>query len=76
MTKTLDEIKRLRKKYHLTQQELAKRAGVSQSLIAKIEAGLLDPTYTRAEQIFGALENVEEQKELKAKDRRPFDVIH
>ena len=68
MNKRLDEIKRLRKKYHLTQYELAKRSGVSQSLIAKIEAGLLDPTYSRAEQIFLILDNIEEQKELKASD--------
>jgi len=33
----LEEIKEIRKKFGLTQNELANRAGVSQSLIAKIE---------------------------------------
>jgi len=33
---TLEEIKKLRKKLGLTQQELAEESGVSQSLIAKI----------------------------------------
>ena len=66
--RSINEVKRLRRKYGLTQQELAERAGVSQSLIAKIEAGLLDPTFTRAKKIFDALADVEEKAELKAKD--------
>jgi len=33
---TLEEIKKLRKKLGLTQQELAEESGVSQSLIAKV----------------------------------------
>ncbi len=64
----LEEIKRLRKKYHLTQKELADKANVSQSLIAKVEAGLLDPSYTKAQQIFTTLESMRGKEELKAKD--------
>ncbi|MBI2668218.1 CBS domain-containing protein [Candidatus Woesearchaeota archaeon] len=63
---TLEQIKRLRKKYHLNQKELADKAGVSQSLIAKIEAGKLDPSYTKAQQIFQALEQLREKEEIKA----------
>jgi len=37
MTYELEEVKKIRKKLGLTQTELANRAGVSQSLIAKIE---------------------------------------
>lgn len=64
----LEEIKHIRKKLGLTQFELAKRANVSQSLIAKIEAGKLDPTYTNAKKIFTALSDLEKKKELKAED--------
>jgi predicted transcriptional regulator len=38
-----EDIKRLRKEASLTQVELAKRAKVSQSLIARIESGTVDP---------------------------------
>ena len=66
MTLKLEQIKRFRKKYGLTQKELANRSGVSQSLIAKIEAGNLDPTYTNANKIFEVLEEMREKKEVKA----------
>ena len=64
----LEEIKNIRKKLGLTQFQLAQRADVSQSLIAKIESGRLDPTYTNAKKIFTALNELEKKKELKAKD--------
>ena len=62
----LQEIKLLRKKLGLTQAELAKHAQVSQSLIAKVEAGNLDPTYTNAQKIFAALQSFTEKHEKKA----------
>jgi len=68
MSTDLERIKNIRKKYGLTQKELADRAEVSQSLIAKIEAGTLDPTYTNAQKIFSALEGLREKKEVKAKE--------
>lgn len=66
MINSLKQIKILRKKYGLTQIDLAKLAGVSQSLIAKVEAGLLDPTYSNAQKIFDALESLRDKKEVKA----------
>jgi len=68
MTIQIDEIKRIRKKYNLTQSDLAKKSGVSQSLIAKIESGRLDPTYSKAQKIFETLNSLREEKELKASD--------
>ncbi len=52
----LREIRSIRKKLGLTQKELAEKAGVSQSMIAKIESGLLEPTYKNALKILNALE--------------------
>jgi predicted transcriptional regulator len=62
----LQEIKHVRKKLGLTQAKLAKHANVSQSLIAKIEAGSLDPTYTNAQKIFAALQSFTQKHEKKA----------
>lgn len=56
---SVHEVKRigkLRKQLGLTQKQLADRAGVSQSLIAKIESGKIDPAYSKVAQIMAALE--------------------
>jgi len=68
MVSDLSQIKKLRRKYSLSQKELAQKAGVSQSLIAKIEARKIDPTYTKAKKIFQALEELRNSQELKARD--------
>lgn len=62
----LQEIRQLRKRHNLTQAQLAKLAGVSQSLIAKIEAGTVDPTFSHARRILEVLHGIEKEKELKA----------
>jgi predicted transcriptional regulator len=62
----LNEIKNIRRKIGLTQNELAKRANVSQSLIAKIESGRLDPSYSNAKKIIDALSSITKKQELKA----------
>ncbi|MBI3037110.1 CBS domain-containing protein [Candidatus Woesearchaeota archaeon] len=66
LNEELQEIKRLRKKHNLTQAELAKLAGVSQSLIAKIEAGTVDPTFSHVRKILEVLHGMEREKEQKA----------
>ena len=66
LNEELQEIKRLRKKHNLTQAELAKLAGVSQSLIAKLEAGLIDPTFSHVKKIFDVLHGIEKENEPKA----------
>ncbi len=66
MAYELEEIKKIRKNLGLTQTELAKRASVSQSIIAKIEAKNLDPTFSKANKIFEALSYFEKKHEVKA----------
>lgn len=56
-----DELKEMRRKAGLTQAELAKRAGVSQSLIARIENRSVNPRVSTLIKIYSALrEYVEE----------------
>ena len=62
----LEEVKKIRKKLGMTQTELANRAGVSQSLIAKIESARIDPTYTKTKKIFAALSELEKKEEINA----------
>ena len=64
----LSLIKKMRLRLGVRQAELAKAAGVSQSLIARLEAGTVDPSYSRARTIFLALEKLGAEKPLAAKD--------
>jgi predicted transcriptional regulator len=54
----LDKIRQMRKRLNLSQRELAGLAGVSQSLIAKIERGTIDPSYSNVRKILSAFEEV------------------
>jgi len=51
-----DELKALRLRAGLTQTELARRAGVSQSLIARIESGKVNPRVSTLMKIYRALQ--------------------
>ncbi len=72
----LSELKKYRKRLNLTQKELAKRANVSQSLIAKIESGKVDPSYRNAKKIFETLSLLKQKNELKARDIMHKKVIY
>ncbi len=58
MLPSLEEIAKRRKDLGLTQSRLAGLAGVSQSIIAKIEAGSVDPSYSVVKRVFSALDRV------------------
>ena len=57
-----------RRRLGLTQQSLARLAGVSQSLVAKIEAGRVDAAYSKVRAIIEALERQQAASEKAAKD--------
>ena len=67
---TPEYIKFLRKKAGLTQKELARRAGVSQSLIARIEKGSVDPRLSTLRKIMKVLEEALKEK------RKISEVMH
>ena len=75
MTYELEEVKKVRKKLGLTQTGLANRAGVSQSLIAKIESGRIDPTYTKTKKIFSALSELEKKEDVKASQLMATKIV-
>ena len=64
----LNEIEKIRKNLGLTQSDLAKKANVSQSLIAKIESGKIDPTFTKTKRIFETLTYLEKKEAIKAEE--------
>lgn len=68
MLPLLNEIAKKRKLLGLTQKQLAKIAGVSQSFIAKIESGKIDPSYSKVKAIFDVLEKLEIGKTHTAKE--------
>ena len=68
MLPKITEIKHRRKKAGITQIELAHKAGVSQSLIAKIEANKIEPSYSAVQKLFEVLDYIETKQGLRAKD--------
>ena len=65
MLPQLDEIEKRRKGLGLSQKELAKMVAVSQSMIAKIETGRINPSYIKTKAIFDLLESLEKKREIK-----------
>jgi predicted transcriptional regulator len=55
----LEDLQKIRNRLGITQKELARNAQVSQSLIAKIEAGRIDPAYSKAKQIIESLNTLQ-----------------
>ena len=73
MMPPLSTIRERRKKLGWTQRELAERSGVSQSAIAKIERGRMEPSYSMAVRIFNALDEGEREK---YKGKRAEDLMN
>ncbi|RZN50474.1 CBS domain-containing protein [archaeon] len=64
----LSDIKPIRKRLGITQKELAKRAGVSQSVIAKVERDQLNLSFEKAKRIFDTLTEMEQTSSKKVED--------
>ena len=75
MLPSLEEIAKKRRIMGLTQQKLSLLAGVSQSLIAKLESQKIDPSYTKVKAIFDALEQLQTQTEVRAEEMLQSQVI-
>ena len=58
----LESLAKLRRRLGLTQRELARLSGVSQSLISKIERGRVNPSYEVVKRILDALELVRSRR--------------
>jgi len=73
-----------RRKLGMTQHALARASGVSQSLVAKIEAGSVDASYSKVKRIIDVLEHAAAGNEKKARDimhsgvdaAAPDDTLH
>lgn len=65
----LGEIRKLRKKFGITQKELAKKAGVTQAYIAKLENKQIDPKLSTFNKILNALD------EIRARMKKIEDVM-
>lgn len=55
-------IKQRRRALDMTQKQLADLCSLSQSVIAKIERGIVDPSYSTASKIFETLERLESKR--------------
>lgn len=59
----LAKIRPLRRKLGLTQKQLAYMAGLSQSMLAKMETGAVDPGYSSVQKVFAVLETAQKKEE-------------
>ena len=71
----IGDIKKIRQSLGITQSELAKLSSVSQSLIAKVEAGKIDPSFTNAKKIFDTLDSLKKKGEPMASDLMQTKII-
>ena len=75
MLPALTDIAKKRRQLGLKQVQLAKMAGVSQSLIAKLEAGKIDSSYTKVKTIFEVIDRLEAKHKLEAGKMFQTEVI-
>jgi predicted transcriptional regulator len=64
------QLRRIRVQLNITQAELARASGVSQSLIAKLESGRVDPSFTTIKAITEAL-----RSHIRSEGRKASEVM-
>jgi len=72
---TPEDVRKLRRAAGLTQKELAERAAVSQSLVARIEGGSVDPRLSTLKKILTAISTTKQQKVAKEIMHKPVISI-
>lgn len=72
---SLETIALRRRALRLTQNQLAILSGVSQSYIAKLESGKIEPSYSKVQSILEALFELEQGRETKAKEIMTKNVL-
>jgi predicted transcriptional regulator len=75
MFPTLEDIAKKRRQLGLKQTDLAKLAGVSQSLIAKLESGKIDSSYSKVKTIFDVLYRLEAKTKIQEQKIVPNQII-
>ena len=71
----ITQLRKIRKQLDMTQHAFAKELGISQSMVAKIENGKLDPTYSYVKMIEDRIMHLTKKDEKEAKDIMHFKVI-
>ena len=69
----ITQLKRIRKQLELTQQQFAQLAGISQSMVAKIESSRLDPTYSYVKKIEEAIALLTKRQDT---EKHAKDIMH
>jgi predicted transcriptional regulator len=75
MIPSITSVKDRRKNLGITQKELANEAKLSQSLIAKLESGKIDPSYSTVSKLLEVLEKKEHKKEKSCKEIMTKNLI-
>ena len=76
MLPELDTIASRRRVLGLTQTQLAEKAGVSQSYIAKLEAKNIEPSYSKVKAILEVLNGLEQGRETRVEEIMTTKIIN
>ena len=71
----ITQLRKIRKQLDMTQHKMAVELGVSQSMVAKIENGRLDPTYSYVKKIEDKIMHLTKREEKEASDIMHNKVI-
>jgi len=75
MLPEIDSIPQRRRALGLTQTELAEKANVSQSYIAKLEARKIEPSYSKVRAILEVLDGLERGQETRAEEIMSTEIV-